>query len=681
MSQTKPTRAWNIDRSRTSSVTGMPRALRNLTILTSLGALALGTAASARSLVKSEIPVHFDQQFVGGAPAEPFAMVDAPLGAPKAPAAAATPMRTGAAIATIRGGMLIADDDSGELVRTNADGEVVATLEIGRGLSQVVVDDGGKRAFAVDRGGDRITIIDLTRGLEQVDAYRTRAEPFGIAVSADGASLLVTTVADRMLSSIDIATGNERWSVEVAHEPRGVAVDPAGGEALVTFLTTGAVARVKLSADAHKAPKISYIALDPANRQATGFDSMTGAPKHVDPVLSDEGKSFARNAFAAAYIGHGLAVVPHQLSTPHLASEDVEVEASGYGGGNGFTPPVSHRLAFLDMPDAGERGGVQLAMATTSLHQPRAVAYDGNSDTLYLASFGGDQLQAIANVSQASVHASWSVATTPASGGACGPTGLAVDPANGDVAVWCSLTRSIVRVAPAAPGEAPAVVSRTPALTTSHLSLEAQAGRELFRSGNDARISTFGAMACSSCHPEARADGLSWRLQGNNLQTPFLAGRIAGAHPFKWDGKDPTIQDSLTNTVTRLGGSGITVAQAQQLNAFLESVDAPRKPTTQSPAAVARGKALFDSDATGCATCHSGPLMTDNQQYEMAADLGEVDTPSLVGLASSAPYYHDGSAATLEALLRGNGKIHGMGRISKLSESDIGDLVEYLKTL
>ncbi|MEM6994737.1 MAG: c-type cytochrome, partial [Myxococcota bacterium] len=339
-------------------------------------------------------------------------------------------------------------------------------------------------------------------------------------------------------------------------------------------------------------------------------------------------------------------------------------------------------LAFLSTPEQGGRSSTRVAMAQTNLHQPRAMAYDAKLDTLYVAGFGSDDVMALANVSQQTAHARWTSSVSSTTG-QCGPTGLAVVAATGDVAVWCSLTQQVAWLDGGNDGRsaAPAVRRRTEQLAKSHLSAPARRGRDLFRSGNNLQISTGGAMACSSCHAEVRADGLSWRLQGNNLQTPFLAGRVEGAHPFKWDGKDPTLKDSLTNTVMRLGGNGITAGQAGDLAAFLKTVEAPRKPTVEDPAAVSRGKALFASSETGCATCHSGPLMTDQQSYDLSTDLGKVDTPSLVGLANSAPYYHDGSAATLDALMRGNANVHGMGRISKLSDAQVSDLVQFLKTL
>ena len=55
------------------------------------------------------------------------------------------------------------------------------------------------------------------------------------------------------------------------------------------------------------------------------------------------------------------------------------------------------------------------------------------------------------------------------------------------------------------------------------------------------------------------------------------------------------------------------------------------------------------------------------------------DTPSLTGIADSAPYLHDGSAATLHDVLvqtRGH-----MGNTSSLSDDDLDALVEYLRSL
>jgi mono/diheme cytochrome c family protein len=165
------------------------------------------------------------------------------------------------------------------------------------------------------------------------------------------------------------------------------------------------------------------------------------------------------------------------------------------------------------------------------------------------------------------------------------------------------------------------------------------------------------------------------------LQTPLLTGRLEGAHPFKWDGKDANLPTSLKNTVGRLGGAGISSRDVQDVQAFVTRLARPQTPTVTNAASVARGREIFASSETGCADCHTGSLMTDQGLHDLAPELGRVDTPSLVGLAHSAPYYHDGSARTLRSLVMENASVHGMGRTEHLDGKQIGDLVAYLETL
>ena len=617
----------------------------------------------------------------------PFALQDTPVGGTRPPVVSGQTSSPGTTIAVFEGDVLVIDADSGMLVRSDAQGNKLAEVQIGPSAAQLVVDPDRAKVYVANRAGDRIEVVDVKRELRVERSFSTRTEPFGLALGSDGRTLLVTHVADQSLSAYDTTTGHEQWSLPLGPEPRGVALAQDGSEALVTFLTTGVVARIDLVAPLGL-PKVDWVTIDPPVRATSnGFGHMRAhmkqghASAEATPKNPDEGRSFARNAFAAAYVGHGVAVVPHQVSTPHLPTDgDFPAAASGYGGGDGFTAPISHRLAFLQMPD-GDAGSVRTAFATTRVHQPRALAYHAAADTLYLAGYGSDELVAVADVSQTSVHLAWT--SSVASGTeACGPTGLAIDEGDGSVVVFCSLSRKLVRVAPGEGGVRRATaVTRSPTLTKSRLSAAAQRGQALFRDGTNPRMSKQGAMACASCHAEARSDGLSWFLEGHQLQTPLLAGRLVGSHPFKWDGKDGTLQASLTNTVIRLGGTGIGAREANDLQAFLASMEPPRAPSVTDAPAVARGKALFESDQTGCANCHYGPLLTDQKRHALAPDLGEVDTPSLIGLAHSAPYYHDGSASTLEALLRGNGNIHGMGRISRLDDVEIDDLVAYMKTL
>jgi cytochrome c len=349
-----------------------------------------------------------------------------------------------------------------------------------------------------------------------------------------------------------------------------------------------------------------------------------------------------------------------------------------YGGGGNFNLPIEHHLSFIAESSSHM---ARLAQAKIGNHQPRALVYDGKRDMLFVSGYGSDDIIALADASRPSIRFAWRALVPPGKEG-CGPTGMDVAD-NGDVLVHCALSRTIARVDVPKSNKrrvARAVLSKE--LTRSRLSKAARAGRRLFRMGRNIKLSALGAMACESCHPEGRTDGLSWRIGGRSLQTPMLAARIIGTHPFKWDGGDKNLQISLRSTVTRLGGRGISTQEAKNIQAFLQSLPRPRRPTVKNKAAVARGKKLFNSKAIGCAKCHNGPKLTNGKKYDVAENMPKgVDTPSLIGLANSAPYYHDGSAATLRALLLQNGTIHSMGRPGKLQGKQIDDLIAYLETL
>ena len=361
--------------------------------------------------------------------------------------------------------------------------------------------------------------------------------------------------------------------------------------------------------------------------------------------------------------------------------EDDGVERTGsYGGG--AESPLTHQLAFLGF---GE-GATEQTTAQIAQHQPRAVAWDQTHDALYIAGMGSDTVLQVRNASQASIAAGASVSLTSGPD-RCGPDGLAIT-ARGNVLVWCSFTRKIAKIEfsgmenehASAQQRAPEVATTLtagPVLVPTSMTAKQHEGLVLFHSA-EPQISQGGNLACASCHPDNRADGLSWRINKKALQTPLLAGRLVGTHPFKWDGTDATLRDSLRSTMKRLGGAGLPGRQIDALATYLESLPSVRTPT-RDLAQVARGKQLFESE--GCRTCHAGPAYTDQERHKFAGTLKESDTPSLRGVSASAPYFHDGSAATLEALLHDRGAVHGMADTARLTDQEVADLTAFLETL
>lgn len=89
----------------------------------------------------------------------------------------------------------------------------------------------------------------------------------------------------------------------------------------------------------------------------------------------------------------------------------------------------------------------------------------------------------------------------------------------------------------------------------------------------------------------------------------------------------------------------------------------------------------------GCATCHPPGLFTDLKPYDAGTrglsdkPADQFDTPTLVECWRTAPYLHDGSAATLREVLTTRNPEDRHGKTSHLTPPQLDDLVEYILSL
>jgi mono/diheme cytochrome c family protein len=154
---------------------------------------------------------------------------------------------------------------------------------------------------------------------------------------------------------------------------------------------------------------------------------------------------------------------------------------------------------------------------------------------------------------------------------------------------------------------------------------------------------------------------------------------------------EPRTGVSVTNGTTDLVSAKLPALQAYQL-----SIAAPRPPAGSfDPAAAARGEAVFNGPG-GCVACHSGPEFTDaNERLHPPSDAVSEPEPGgapsyasrsatrmyrtapLKGLWQHPPYFHNGSAPTLEAVVQQ----YDVERSLRLTPAQIADLVQYLESL
>jgi mono/diheme cytochrome c family protein len=154
---------------------------------------------------------------------------------------------------------------------------------------------------------------------------------------------------------------------------------------------------------------------------------------------------------------------------------------------------------------------------------------------------------------------------------------------------------------------------------------------------------------------------------------------------------EPRTDVSVTNGTDDLVTSKLPALQEYQL-----SIPAPPPPAGSFDAdAAARGQKVF-TGAGKCATCHSGALLTDANtklhdpgevvsepepngapSYASRTATKQYRTAPLHGLWQHPPYFHNGSAATLDAVVETYDSRKGLG----LSADQKSDLVQYLKSL
>ena len=143
--------------------------------------------------------------------------------------------------------------------------------------------------------------------------------------------------------------------------------------------------------------------------------------------------------------------------------------------------------------------------------------------------------------------------------------------------------------------------------------------------------STASNLACASCHPEGGDDGHTWNFSSGARLTPTLRGGLSMTAPFHWSGDRPTMGDLMADVlVTRMGGNAQSQARVSALTTWLDGLAADAPPPVDL-ASAKRGQALFESAQTGCVTCHTGPLGTNNQSFEVGTG-GVFNVPRLVEL-------------------------------------------------
>ena len=260
----------------------------------------------------------------------------------------------------------------------------------------------------------------------------------------------------------------------------------------------------------------------------------------------------------------------------------------------------------------------------------------------------------------------------------------------------------------------------------------------------DTRLSRDRNLSCASCHnpsfgwevPFAKAIGAGGKPLGRHAPTTI---NQAWSQNLFWDGRAPTLEAQargpieadvemdlpLATALTRLKevegyrqvfarafpSDGLTETNILKAIATYErtlvSGITPfdrwvRGDATAISDAAQRGFVLFNGKA-GCSSCHAGWNFTDDKFHDVGLSSGDkgrsvvtkkpeddfgMKTPGLREIVARAPYMHDGSLATLEAVM-GHYVAGGTARPTRsplmkplaLSGAEVADVIAFLRTL
>lgn len=239
---------------------------------------------------------------------------------------------------------------------------------------------------------------------------------------------------------------------------------------------------------------------------------------------------------------------------------------------------------------------------------------------------------------------------------------------------------------------APRLIATLNCLVRETLPVAVLKGKQLFYDARDQRLALQQYISCASCHNDGGQDGRVWDFTGfgEGLRNNISLKGHATHGPAHWTGNFDEIQDFEGQIRGFAGGLGLMndtdfhagtrdqplgdrkagiSADLDALAAYVSSL----KTVGSSPHRNSNGSLTTDAIAgqqifreKNCAACHGGSRFT-NSALNVLRDIGTIkaasgkrlngsitglDVPTLRGLWTTAPYLHDGAAATLADAVR-----------------------------
>lgn len=609
------------------------------------------------------------------------------------------------------------------------------TEEPAQSATSMIVDHERDLIVTANADNGTVTLVDR-KTLDKAGEIVVFSHPVGLAFAPNGL-LWVLDQENYAIAIVDLDTQKmvEFFRLPYASQPSGL-VFAAGGDAYVTLTALGSIARIDpeskmITAQKQVAPWLRGLAIsgDGSSLFATRFisegdhgevfriDPETLTTEHrfdlmVDTTTEDsdvQGRGLPNYLFSVAVTPDGTqAWIPSKKDNmPRGLTRD----------GLELTQDTAVRplVSILDL--GAERELVDERIDLDDRNLPTHVTFSDKGDWAFISVFGS-------NLVELRDAFTGSFITALRADGMFGPVATVLDE-EGQLFVFADLARKVfvfdvVDLMNGVDQSAP-LVAEVSLVAKEKLSEQVLRGKQVFANAEDKRMASEGYLSCSSCHFDGFEDGMVWdftdRGEGIRNSISLLGRRGTGHGRVHWSANFDEVQDFDGPIRAHQAGLGFIPREdfdavadplgppkagldpdLDALAAYVSSLATiPRSPFRNADGTMTedaeKGQAIFLE--LGCATCHKGNDFTDSPEglvhdvgtiteltgQRLGGELLGIDTPTLLGIWQTAPYLHDGSAATLHDVLVTRNPEGKHGDVASLTDTERGQLIAYLEQL
>ena len=662
-----------------------------------------GTVAATGSMANSSLPLRIGGNAVWGEyfagridevrifnRALPAAEVTTMMNTPVAGASNVQPTQSSTiAIVSAARRVWVANPDTDTVTAFHADTLAVQT-EVAVGKHPMSVSlDAANQLWVACRDDDTVRVLNATTGATvKVLTLPWGAAPVSVVLTPDRATGYLALQGTGQIQKFTTANSTLGAVLTLGTTPRALAVTADGKKLLVSqFISTGNAGTVR-AVDLATFASGATLQLPLEVNTPDGSLGGRGLPNYLAGIAADP--------------ANGLAWV--------VAKKDNILRGQLRDGKPlTFETTVRAIVLRLDLNLGQEQQSRRIDLDNMS--QPSAITLSESGALAFVTLQGNNRIIVLNQLGQELARGDTGLA----------PGGVAIDPVTKRVFTQDLMSRT-VSVFDGAPlmnqslNQLPRL-AQVNTVSVEKLGVAVLKGKQIFYNAADTRMSLDAYISCASCHVDGDSDGQVWDFtdRGEGLRnTQSLRGQGGQATaPLHWSGNFDEVQDFENDMRQFFGGTGFMAngdfntgtrnqplglpkagvsADLDALAAYVNSLTSQdRSPKRQAngtmTANATAGLALFT--ARGCQSCHSGPMMTDGQRHNVGTIkpssgnrlgglLDGIDTPTLRGLWATAPYLHDGSAATLRDVLTTANAAGLHVNLTSLTSVQIDQLAEYL---